>query len=272
MTSENYATGETGVPDAGVLFQGFRDGRPRTIQEVQLVTGLGRTAVAVRTDALVTAGYLVPAGEVPSRGGRRAVLYGLDPRSRVVAGVDVGATHTRVILCSLAGDQLAVRSRHVESVGSPDESLGWVVDAVEECLADANLERSALSGLGVGLPARVNFSTGMPIKPVLMPGWDAYDVGGYFRERLTDEVVVDNDVNVLAVNERAVSWPDVDDLIYVKVGTGLGSAVISGGIVQRGAAGTAGDLGHVRAHNFTVPSDPSVRPTVLGDIANSTLR
>ena len=58
-------------------------------------------------------------------------------------------------------------------------------------------------------------------------------------------VLVDNDVNIMALGERELSWPDVDDLMFVKVATGIGSGVISGGILQRGAQGTAGDIGHV---------------------------
>lgn len=261
---------ESRVLDAGLLFQVFRDGRPRTNQEVQLLTGLRRTAVTVRTEALVAAGYLAPVGEIPSRGGRRAVLFGLDTRSRVVAGVDVGATHTRVALCTLAGEQVTMRVRATESAGTPEEGLGWVVDAVESSLSEVGLDRASLTGLGIGLPARVNFSTGRPIKPVLMPGWDGYDVRGYFKDRFIADVVVDNDVNVLAVHERAAYWPEVTDLIYVKVGTGLGSSVIAGGAVQRGASGTAGDIGHVRAHSNATPPNDSASATVLGDIVSGT--
>jgi len=59
-------------------------------------------------------------------------------------------------------------------------------------------------------------------------------------------VFVDNDVNVLALGEHAVSWPAVDDLLFVKVSTGIGAGIIAGGMLQRGGQGSAGDLGHVR--------------------------
>jgi glucokinase len=246
VTSEIVPGSGLNLPDVGMLFQLFRDGQIRTNQEIQRLTGLGRTAVAVRTDALVEAGFLAPVGEVPSRGGRRAVQFGLDHRSRVVAGIDVGAEHTRVVLGTLAGAELATRHRVLESIGKPEQVLGWVIDTIRSCLDELEMAETALLGLGIGLPARVNFALGQPIKPVLMPGWDGYDVPRFFRERLTENVIVDNDVNVLAVNERATFWPDVGDLVFIKVGTGLGGAVIAGGAVQRGASGTAGDIGHVR--------------------------
>ena len=56
---------------------------------------------------------------------------------------------------------------------------------------------------------------------------------------------VDNDVNIMALGERATRWPNEDNMIFLEVATGIGSGVISGGILQRGAAGVAGDVGHI---------------------------
>ncbi len=59
-------------------------------------------------------------------------------------------------------------------------------------------------------------------------------------------VLIDNDVNIMALGEQHAHLPEVDDLVFIKVGTGIGAGIISGGALQRGAQGTAGDLGHVR--------------------------
>ena len=86
-----------------------------------------------------------------------------------------------------------------------------------------------------------------------MPGWDGFDVPGFVRESLRGaEVVVDNDVNVMALGERFLTFPDVDHLMFVKVATGIGCGIISDGALRRGANGAAGDLGHVQ-----VPGDVS---------------
>jgi predicted NBD/HSP70 family sugar kinase len=58
-------------------------------------------------------------------------------------------------------------------------------------------------------------------------------------------VLVDNDVNIMALGEQHAHLRDVTDLVFIKVGTGIGAGIISGGSLQRGAQGTAGDLGHV---------------------------
>ena len=79
-----------------------------------------------------------------------------------------------------------------------------------------------------------------------MPGWDRFDVPGYVQRTFDVPVLVDNDVNILALGEQATSWPRVDDLVFVKVSTGIGAGIIAGGQLQRGAQGSAGDMGHVQ--------------------------
>jgi predicted NBD/HSP70 family sugar kinase len=79
-----------------------------------------------------------------------------------------------------------------------------------------------------------------------MPGWDRFDIPGWVQRQLPVPVLVDNDVNIMALGERAVAWPNVEHLMFIKVATGIGSGIISGGLLQRGAQGIAGDIGHVQ--------------------------
>jgi glucokinase len=60
-------------------------------------------------------------------------------------------------------------------------------------------------------------------------------------------VLVDNDVNMMALGEHATEYAGVEHLLFVKVATGIGAGVISGGRLHRGAQGAAGDIGHIQA-------------------------
>jgi predicted NBD/HSP70 family sugar kinase len=127
--------------------------------------------------------------------------------------------------------------------------LQAVVELSGELLATSGRELSDLLAIGVGVPGPVEHSTGMPINPPIMPGWNRFDVPGYLQNHFHVPVLVDNDVNIMAVGERNAAWSDVDDLIYVKVATGIGSGIVSSGMLQRGANGVAGDIGHIRVQN-----------------------
>jgi predicted NBD/HSP70 family sugar kinase len=92
----------------------------------------------------------------------------------------------------------------------------------------------------------VEHASGMPVKPPIMPGWDGFDVVRHVQRSLPVPVLVDNDVNIMALGEQASYWPEHDNFLFIKVATGVGAGIISSGKLQRGADGTAGDLGHVR--------------------------
>jgi glucokinase len=84
-----------------------------------------------------------------------------------------------------------------------------------------------------------------------MPGWDSYDVVGHLGDKLDGPVLVDNDVNMMALGEHATEYAGVEHLLFVKVATGIGAGVISGGRLHRGAQGAAGDIGHIQAPGQT---------------------
>jgi predicted NBD/HSP70 family sugar kinase len=122
--------------------------------------------------------------------------------------------------------------------------------------------------VGIGLPGPVEHSTGRPTSPPIMPGWDGFDVPAYVQRTFDVPVLVDNDVNIMALGERATRWPNEDNMIFLKVATGIGSGVISGGILQRGAAGVAGDAAQLRENGREATTANDVVSLVRsGDLA-----
>ncbi|GMA90198.1 ROK family transcriptional regulator [Homoserinibacter gongjuensis] len=230
---------------ASDLFQILRDGRPRTRSELSAITGLARSTVALRIDALMKLGLVDSVGDAVSTGGRPSSQFAIATSGRVVLGVDVGATHVRIAVSDLAGGVLAQDVERMNVSEGPEKVLTWVISAAERLLASVDRASADLLAIGIGLPGPVEHSTGRPINPPIMPGWDRFDVPDYLASSFDAPVLVDNDVNIMALGEREHAWPHVDHLIFVKVATGIGSGVISSGLLQRGAQGTAGDIGHV---------------------------
>lgn len=231
---------------AGDIFQLLRDGRARTRAELAGTTGLARSTVAARIDALISSGLVGPAGEATSSGGRPPSRFAFNPAARVVLAVDVGATHVALAVTDLGGSVLAERRVDQQVADGPEKVLGLVVREAAKLLASASRGVADLAGVGIGLPGPVEHDTGRPVKPPIMPGWDGFDVVRFVQRSLPVPVLVDNDVSIMALGERTAHWPDQDNFIFVKVATGIGAGIISSGQLQRGANGTAGDLGHVR--------------------------
>ncbi|WP_026366065.1 ROK family protein [Promicromonospora sukumoe] len=239
------------VSGAGDMFQLLRDGRPRTRADLAAVTGQARSTVAARIDLLMAAGLIAPAGEATSTGGRPPATFAFAPSARVVLGVDLGATHARLALTDLASTVLAQRDLPLVITDGPDLVLDRVAESGAELLREAGRSATDLAGVGVGLPGPVEHATGKPNNPPIMPGWDNADVPAILGARFHAPVLVDNDVNIMALGEHRAAWPDVADLLFVKVATGIGAGIIADGALRRGAQGSAGDIGHVAVPGVT---------------------
>ncbi|NYJ21333.1 glucokinase [Leifsonia psychrotolerans] len=249
--SRENALGSAGASD---LFQILRDGKPRTRTELAHLTGLARSTVALRMDSLTQLGLVGPAADAPSTGGRPSSQVALATGTKVVLGVDIGASHARIAVSDLTGRPLHEEVAEIEVSLGPKPVLNWVIEAGDALVRKAGRNLGDLLAIGIGLPGPVEYSTGRPINPPIMPGWDRFDVPGWLQAHFDVPVLVDNDVNIMALGERETAWPEVDHLIFVKVATGIGAGVISGGMLQRGAQGIAGDIGHVQvARGVDVP-------------------
>jgi predicted NBD/HSP70 family sugar kinase len=241
----------------GSLLQVFLDGSAHTKAQLSLITGLSRSTVSARVDVLVSKGLLQAAGEAASSGGRPPAQIEFNRRARIVIAADLGVTHGVVAISDLSGEILAIHRENIRIADGPEPVLDWLVACAKKLLAEGGFVESSVAGIGVGVPGPVEHLTGRPTNPPLMPGWDDFCIPNYLREAINLPVLVDNDVNILALGEHALLGFDVDDLVFVKVATGIGAGVISGGTLQRGARGTAGDLGHVQVpYNRSSTRDP----------------
>ena len=231
---------------SGRLLQLFRDGQPHTKAEMAEITGLARSTISLRLDPLIELGLIAPATSATSTGGRPSARLLLNEESFVVAGVDFGATHAVASLADLSGKILVSIDTKRQISDGPEVCLRWMIEEIRHLLTGLNIEEDRLLAIGIGVPGPVEHESGKPANPPIMPGWDGFDIPARVNQDLKAKVLVDNDVNVMALGERHLTYPDVDHLIFLKAATGIGSGIISDGHLQRGSQGTAGDIGHVR--------------------------
>lgn len=236
------------APGTGVqeLFHLLRDGQPRTRAQLAKATGMSRSTVAARVDELMQKGLISPVAEAASTGGRPPALFALNPAARVVVAADIGASHASVAIMDLFANVLTERREPLDIARGPETVLGHVVEIALELLTVTGHSPAEAIAMGIGLPGPVEFASGQPVNPPIMPGWNRFDVPGWVRQHLDVPVLVDNDVNIMALGERSLAWPSEQHLVFVKVATGIGLGAISGGRLVRGAQGVAGNIGHVR--------------------------
>ena len=239
----------SGTP--GDLLRLIRSGEATTRAELASSTGLARSTIAQRIDSLVEHDLIRELGEAPSTGGRPPAVLGFNESAGVVLAADLGATHSRLAVADLGGAILGETTADIEIASGPAHVLAWVDETFDRLLDESGKQAEDVLGIGIGVPGPVEFAVGRPVSPPIMPGWDGYDVRAHFSGRFDVPVLVDNDVNIMALGEHWVMDDPVDDMLFVKVGTGIGSGLILGGQLHRGAQGAAGDIGHVAVGDYS---------------------
>ena len=188
------------------------------------MTGLARSTVAQRVDTLLAKGLVHDTGGSVSTGGRPPAVLAFNRDAGVVLVADLGATHARVAVCDLVGTPLAERAGDLDIALGPDRVLEWLDERFTELLDEVGRSRDDVRGIGVGVPGPVEFASGRPVNPPIMPGWDDFPIPEWFDGRYRAPVLVDNDVNIMARGEHRVHWRETEHLLLIKVGTGSAAA------------------------------------------------
>jgi glucokinase-like ROK family protein len=203
-----------------------------------------RPRLLAELDALLATDLVREAGPAASRGGRRSTLVQLNPDLRFAA-VDLGASSIDVEITDGRLEPLAAYSEPADIRSGPKVILHRLNEILAKFKVDGAYQR--LHVIGIGVPGPVSFRDGVPVSPPIMPGWDRYPVRELLGRDHACPVVVDNDVNIMAMGERYGGVAhSVDNLLFVKIGTGIGCGIYLHGEVYRGTDGCAGDIGHIQ--------------------------
>jgi predicted NBD/HSP70 family sugar kinase len=258
MTSNEIEPGgRSGGADIFRIARMFRSETALTRADIVRGTGLSRATANQRLEELISAGLVIAVEAGTSTGGRPAGLFAFNRDRGVLLVADIGATRVRVALCDLGGTVLTEIDDEIEIGAGPEPVLTKVSTHFDELLRRTRRSRHEVMGIGLDVPGPVDFDSGRVISPPIMTGWDRYDIRGWFAPTFDCPVVVENDVNAMAVGEHRFSFPDTAHMVMLKVGTGVGGGIIAAGQVLRGADGAAGDIGHI---HLTLPEGPAEEP------------
>jgi glucokinase-like ROK family protein len=145
-------------------------------------------------------------------------------------------------------EPIAAYSQPIDIRSGPKSVLATVNEVLGKFRAEGHYDR--LHAIGIGVPGPVSFRDGVPVSPPIMPGWDRYPVRDLLAREHGCPVVVDNDVNIMAVGEvHGGVAHAASNLLFVKIGTGIGCGIYLGGEVYRGTDGCAGDIGHIKVED-----------------------
>ncbi len=231
---------------SGHILELIRTGTATNRSEIARTTGLSRPSVALRVAELVDGGLVVERNGAPSGGGRPPTLLEFDAVSGLILTSALGMVRSQAAVCDLNGEVLVRTPGSPDMEGGPDRTLPWLLETWNEQLASLGRGTEDVRGIGVGLPGTVEYHTGRAADRPFLGTWAGVALEPLIAEHFPVPVTVDNDVNVMAVGELLYGGHGrPDDMVFVKVSTGIGAGLVSGGRLLRGSLGAAGEIGHI---------------------------
>ncbi len=207
---------------------------------------LTRSAISTIIDDLHRIG-LVDETEIGSTtGGRRPVLLAINPQYGYVVGADMGATHLTMVAADFSAHVLDEIEYPLYVADGPRSCLAQFERALNELLSRVKINIEQISAIGLGVPGPVDAESGEVSSPPIMPGWDGYPIREHLAKLWKVPVSVSNDAELGALGEWAYgAGRGVNNLAYIKVGTGVGAGLLLDGHIYRGTTGCAGEIGHI---------------------------
>src|SRR5580693_8150973 len=207
-----------------------------TRTQISEYTGVSKVTVAQMLARLEERGLVSIVGEQAGNRGPNAALYSVVPSSAYVAGLYMDLDLVSAAVADVTGRRVAEVSVNPNGADDPTELVRGVI------------ERACASGV-------VDPRTGDPQLAVNLPAWHEGALDA-LRDVLHKPVVIENDVNLAAMAERAVgAATGADDFVLMWMGVGLGLATMLGGRLHRGTAGAAGEIGYLPVHGAPLHTD-----------------
>jgi predicted NBD/HSP70 family sugar kinase len=215
---------------------------PSTQAELARGTGLSTATVSNIVRDMAGKGVV---GTSPVRsGGRRALQVRLADTGDVVAGIDFGRRHVHVVLATLGYQTIAEAEESLPLGYDVHHGLTAAAGSLDSLLAAGGIPRDAVLSVGVGVPGPIDRRTGTVLQGAILPEWVGMSIRD-LEDAFRFPVVVDNDANLGALAE--VTWGanrGVRNLVFVKIGSGIGAGLILNGQPYYGSLGITGELGH----------------------------
>lgn len=210
--------------------------------EIARLLALSPATVTAVTRDLTREGLVREVDQAPSNGGRPAILLGLVAEAAHAIGCKISPDRLTAVHVDLDGEPLDYEELAFDATApAAVERLATIIG---ELMATWSRPGSRLLGIGLGVPGLVDSQRGIVEAPIL--GWPAVPLARELQDRLQVPILIDNDVNTLAVSERLYGrGRSRDHVLTVTIGRGVGLGIVAGGTIQRGHRGGAGEFGHL---------------------------
>ncbi len=164
----------------------------------------------------------------------------------ILLGIDLGGTKVLALAATPDGEILASHVAETPGGGSAERVVAAMADTARAAMAGAGVDPAAIAAAGVAAAGGIDAREGVIVHSPHIIAMSNTPVGPMLAQRLGMRVVIGNDANLAALGEqRYGAGAGAQDLVFLTISTGIGAGVIIGGRLYTGAAGFAGEVGHM---------------------------
>lgn len=220
---------------------------------------LTKNDIAQRTDTRLTTlnrimqplekkGIIVQSRIGESTGGRKPVLYDVNPDRYYIVGIDISRTYTRAVVTNLKMKVLEGYQFPMDHTCSPEKTIDLITEWILRAGRKLGRDSSGLIGIGVGTVGPLDRESGVMLNPVNFgtSGWENVSLKEMIRERLHCPVMIDNGANAAVLGERLFGKArGFMNSAYIHCGIGIRTGVISAGTIVRTLNDAEDAFGHM---------------------------
>ncbi|MFC3749911.1 ROK family protein [Paenibacillus sp. GCM10012306] len=226
-----------------IVLHTIRKHSPISRAKVSEMTGLNKATVSNLVAELCNEQLVTEAGPGISSGGRKPLILHFNSMAGSVVGIELGVKQITAVLCDLGGGILEEIHTPLDNHRLP-HVLGEMKGMIASLIAKAPDTPYGIVGIGAGVPGMVDENGVVLFAPNL--GWEMVELRALLEEEFDVPVTIDNEANAGAQGELNFGVArDIRHLLYISAGAGIGSGIIIGGELYKGARGYAGETGHM---------------------------
>jgi len=238
------------------VYEHIRQQRAMSKQELHELSSYTISTLTRILEELIERGLIEETGYGESTGGRRPTLYQVRADYAYILGLDISRATSRIILCDMHLSKLDSVVWKMTERMTPERLIEEAVQAASDMLDKHHISRERVLGLGIGAVGPLDSEHGIILEPQGFPteGWSNLAITETLERRLGIPTYLDNGANTALLGEY---WTESErrsgNLLYVHVGVGIRSAVMTGGKLVYGAVDMEGAAGQMIIQSDGVP-------------------
>lgn len=237
--------GDVKMSNRGLILRQIKS-KPKPRKDIAEKIKLTPAAVTILVNELIDQGCIRESGQVnePSRVGRKKVYIELIKNYKYAIGINIEGNHMNICIGNLQGEVLDFVNVRISNL-RPEQVLESATKRVKELIKGLKIKHEQLLGVGVGIVGNVDTERGISKNSYGL--WDKeVAIESYLSKELDLPIVVENNVRALALAEMELTQHRHNrNMVFMKLGPGIGSAVILDNDIYKGSFNNSGELGHM---------------------------